>query len=99
MVSAHSGCGHRLDFAYQAHLAGRSIGIFVLPEVFLRERIDMWDGACFGDPPDTATNLDVAVRIAGIDDRKRHRRTLLQVAGLDPSFRGVHANETALVIE
>ena len=47
---------------------------------------------------DAATNLDVTVRIVGIDDRKGHGNAFFQVARFDPSLRGVHPNKTILVI-
>src|SRR5215471_455603 len=47
---------------------------------------------------DAATNLDVTVRIVGIDDRKGHSNAFFQVARFDPSLRGVHPNKTILVI-
>src|SRR5262249_10364660 len=96
--SAHSGRPCRLDFAHQADFAGRSIGVLVLPAVFLCERIDVRHRAVFRNAPDAATNLDVTVWVVGIDDRKGHGNAFFQVARFDPSLRGVHPNKTILVI-
>src|SRR5262249_18960909 len=96
--SAHSGCGRRLDFAHQSDFARRGIGILVLPEIFLRKRIDVRNRAVFRDAPYAAANLDVTVWVVGIDDGEGHGRTFFQVTRLDPSLRGVHPNETILVI-
>src|SRR5262249_15858513 len=62
------------------------------------ERIDVRSRAVFRDEPDATADLDVTVRIVGIGDRKRDGRVFLQVARFDSSLRGVHPNETILVI-
>src|SRR5262249_54713308 len=76
---------------------GCGIGILVLPEVFLGERVNVRGGAVLGDALDPAADLHVAVRVVRIDDRERDRRARFQSAGLDPALGGVHANAAVRV--
>src|SRR5262249_1193925 len=58
-----------LDLAQDAHFARLRVGVFVLPEIFLAERIDVLRGALLSAAPHPPANLDVTIGIVGIDDR------------------------------
>src|SRR6185437_16671477 len=47
-----AGRRRRLDVTGQAHLAGLTERVLVLPEILLRQRIDMGSGALLRDTPD-----------------------------------------------
>src|SRR5205814_10337638 len=73
--------------------------ILVLAEIFLGERVDVLVGAFFDAAFHRTADLDVAVRVVGIEDRQRNRRALAQIARLDPALGGVHADHAAGVVE
>ena len=55
--------------------------------------------ALFGHVPDPAADLDVAIGIVGVEDRKRHRRAFLHIACLHPTFRGIDPDLPVRVVE
>src|ERR1700730_3310951 len=97
--STHSGGGCGLDFAHYAHFAGCSMGILVLAEIFLRERVDVRTRPLFGAAPDPPADLDIAIGIVRINDRERDRSAGFQVASLHPAFCGIYPNDAVLVVE
>src|SRR4051812_15296644 len=64
--SAHDGRGARLYLVDDADLAGLAIGVLVLAEIFLRERIDMGIGPGLGDARDPPPDLNVAIGVVGV---------------------------------
>jgi hypothetical protein len=71
-----------LDFVDDAGFAGLGIGIFVYAEIFLCQLVDVIVGAIFGDFDDAAANLEIAVRVLGIDDGERDAGIAADVAVL-----------------
>ena len=85
--SSHSGGGYGLDFARYCALAGCSIGILVLAEIFLRERVDVRARPLFGAAPDPPADLDITIGIVPDSDDLRarpRRRAFFQVARPSP---------------
>src|SRR5580693_8916335 len=72
-----SGSAHDLHFVglnlkRDPDFARLAVGVLVLSEIFLGEGINVPRCALLGHVTHAATDLDVAIGIVGIEDRKRH---------------------------
>ena len=64
--SAHGLHGGGLDFKEDPYVTRLAKGVFVFPEVFLGEGIDMRRCAVLGHALDPATDLDVTIGVLGV---------------------------------
>ena len=71
-----------LDFKRDPDLARLGPRVLVLPEVFLGEEIDVRRCALLSHVLNPAADLDVAIGIVGVEDRKRHGRAFPHIARL-----------------
>src|SRR5205085_8920348 len=75
----------RLDLIHDARLTGLPIRIFIRTQIFFGHFVDVGVGALLGDFGDTAANLEIAVRVLGIDDCEGHAWIAAHVPVLLPA--------------
>src|SRR6267143_2389710 len=96
------GSPHRLDglgqdLHHHAHLARPTVGVLVLAQILLGERVDVIVRALLGHLDDPPANLDIAVWVLGVLDRERDARVLLEILVLHAPPRRVEAHVGAVV--
>ena len=98
LSSAHCAEFLGFDFVEDADFAGLAEGVFRIAEIFVGEAVDVIIGAFFGDLDDFAADLEVAVRIFGIDDGERDARIATHVEIFDAATRGIHTDMFAVEV-
>src|SRR5712692_7541862 len=88
----HGGKMFRLNFVDDTDFARLAIGILVLAKIFLRQAVNMFVGALFGDLRDPAADLQIAIGVLWVLDGHSHTRVAAKVAVFLAAARGVDAN-------
>src|SRR5258707_9287732 len=86
---SHHGRVLRPDFVHHANFSRLGVGIFVLSQVLLRQFVDVLVCAVLGNLDHGAADLQIAIRIVGVDNGQRHSRIAAHVAVLLPAARRI----------
>src|SRR4029453_14500038 len=81
------------------HFSGLTMGIAVLPDVLLRERVDMSVGALLRLLAHTPPYLKVWIGILGVLHRQRDPGVTLEIARLHPPAGGVEPDVRPVVVD